>query len=399
MRLLTFLIFLFVFSTSPYANTQFLAITDIHYGDNNTSKAGEDTGKDLLQLSMNKVAALSQHTDFMLYLGDLPTHAASAKEKEHYEQTVFQALYQADRTKQPLFYVSGNNDSLRGNYQPFSGNGMSPLQFASGWNGACAHCEQLILDKSAMYTGGYYASYVIPNNRQIMLIALNTAPFATVPFLLRRYPNQEQDAAVQLRWLEKILQNHSAKQLIIAMHIPPGQSYLGRPLWHPRHTDAFITILSKALPRYQQISLIASHTHMDGFRKLAIGKKHAVYLYSVPSVSRVHYNHPALKTFTLNNQLQLQNITTYYTPLAQAWGEDSYDTQTYFAPLCHHQALVPCLNTLSPEALCQTLEQHGICGVKSPRVASFTQCCFTYLVERTTPLEVNTPVQKPRITQ
>ncbi len=163
-----------------FANPQFLVITDIHYGINDKSQDGQDTGLDLLTAAMTKLQSLSQQANFIVNLGDLPTHGfLDAATKGTYERQVFHDLKQADSAKKPMFYIFGNNDSLGGNYQSFTSNGLSPLNFAIGWEGACLYCHDLLIDGQHMNTEGYYSSYVIPHNKEVMLIALNTVVFTT----------------------------------------------------------------------------------------------------------------------------------------------------------------------------------------------------------------------------
>ena len=94
----------------------------------------------------------------------------------------------------PMFYITGNNDSLAGNYQPFELEGKSPLNFAQDWTGACVHCKGLIIDGTHMHHSGYYSSYVMPHNKDIILIALNSTQWVQTPMLAARYPNQDKDA-------------------------------------------------------------------------------------------------------------------------------------------------------------------------------------------------------------
>lgn len=159
---------IFCFFHSVYAAPSFLTISDIHYGSNNSSRDGEDTGPEFLKITMKAYEKLSQKVDFILCLGDLPTHSLfNISKKGEFEKTVFDELYKNDKDLKPIFYITGNNDSLLGNYQPFESHGVSPLNFARGWNGACAHCKGLIIDGSHMYQDGYYSSYVIPGNKKL----------------------------------------------------------------------------------------------------------------------------------------------------------------------------------------------------------------------------------------
>ncbi len=89
----------------------------------------------------------------------LSISCTSLKPKKKYFEFIFHQLYIADLAKKPLFYVPGNNDSLYGNYQPFSKNGTSILSFAPEWHGACLYCNNLLLNDAFMFERGYYSTY------------------------------------------------------------------------------------------------------------------------------------------------------------------------------------------------------------------------------------------------
>lgn len=354
-----------------YASLSFLTISDIHYGDENQSRDGEDTGPEFLKISMNKFKELSKQVNFILCLGDLPTHSLfNVSTKGAYEKKVFDELYANDVGLKPIFYITGNNDSLGGNYQPFTSKGISPLNFAVNWHGACAHCKELIIDDSHMYQDGYYSSYVIPGNKKIMLIALNANQWAITP-LLSRYPNQKKDALKQLFWLEQQLKNHHAEQLLIAMHEPVGYSYIGKPIWHKQYLQKFIEILQQNKHSYDEITLLNSHSHMDEFRKIHLDRSKNIYVFSTPSISRNHYNYPGMKVFSLNKKMGIENFTTYYTMHLDKWENQQYqalNTADAIFPHCRNKTLSQCLDQLSTQQVCTYIDQGLFYGVKSPVV-------------------------------
>jgi UDP-2,3-diacylglucosamine pyrophosphatase LpxH len=366
-----------------FADTHFLVISDIHYGSGNKIGEDTDTGDEFLQVALDKFKQLTKKVEFILVLGDLPTHSLFVRsKKEAYEQKVFHGLYEADTSLKPMFYITGNNDSLSGNYQPFESEGKSPLNFAKDWTGSCVHCEGLIINDKHMRKDGYYSSYVIPHNKDILLIALNSIQWTKTPFFATKYPNQRSDALKQLLWLEQQLKTHHAKQLLLAMHIPPGNNYKGTMLWHQEYVNKFIYLLEKYHASYDQISLLISHTHMDEIRKIDL-KDHAnIYAYSTPSISRNHHNNPGIKIFTLDKYLALKNYTTFYTTSLNKWGNEQYQalgaTAAIF-PNCTHKNLSQCLNGLSNDQVCNKIEQGLFYGVKSPRVFK-NVCTKTYRV-------------------
>lgn len=357
---------------SAFATSRFLTISDIHYGSDNTSNEGQDTGDVFLKITLNQLKQWSKKVDFILVLGDLPTHSLFVtSKKEEYEKTLFHGLYEADQGFKPMFYITGNNDSLFGNYQPFELEGKSPLNFATDWTGACAHCDGLMIDDSHMRSGGYYSSYVIPNNKDIILIALNTTQWVKMPIFSPQYPNQERDALMQFFWLEQQLKKHQAKQLLIAMHIPPGYSYAGNSFWQEPYLQRFISLLEKNTSSFNQVTLLTSHTHMDELRRIHLTEHANVYAYSTPAISCNHHNNPGMKIFTLDKQMTIKNFTTYYTSSLNKWGTEQYQalgSPEAIFPSCTNKNLSQCLDDLSDEQVCSYLEQGLFYGVKSPRV-------------------------------
>jgi UDP-2,3-diacylglucosamine pyrophosphatase LpxH len=371
--------------SSVCAAPQFLTLSDIHYGSAISPADGHNTGDEFLTVALNKMNELSKKADFILYLGDIPTHSASfwgAGNKAEYERIIFRRLFEADSELKPMFYITGNNDSLAGNYQPFEVNGKSPLNYATDWAGACVHCEGLIIDDTHMHHDGYYSSYVIPDNKDIMLIALNTVQWTKGPVLLPKYPHQERDALMQLFWLEQQLKKHKTKQLLIAMHVAPGNDYHGASLWHDVYLQKFIKILSQYHSSYEQITLLTSHSHMDEVRKIKLPDGVNVFAYSTPGISRKHHNNPGMKLFLLNDELRIKEFITYYTTAMEEWGNELYHaigTPDAIFPECQNITLAQCLNTLSVQQVCAYLDEGMFYGVKSPRVAA-EECNKVYVV-------------------
>lgn len=368
---------------SSYAAPSFLTISDIHYGSDNNSGADEDIGTEFLKITWDKLKQLSEQVNFILVLGDLPTHLFFVTPlKEEYERTVFHGLYEADQSLKPMFYITGNNDSLSGNYQPFELEGKSPLNFATDWTGACVHCDGLIIDNTYLRSDGYYSSYVMPDNKDIILIALNTVQWVKLPIISPQHPNQERDASKQLIWLEQQLKKHHSKQLLIAMHIPPGNAYTGNVFWQKEYLQKFITLLENNHHLYGQITLLTAHTHMDELRKINFEDRSSLYVYATPAISRIHRNNPGIKIFTLDKNLAMKNYTTYYTTSLSEWGNEQYQalgSPDAIFPNCVNKNLSQCLTNLSDDQVCNYLEQGLFYGVKSPRVHK-NVCNKTYRV-------------------
>jgi alkaline phosphatase D len=348
-------------------------MSDIHYGAHNKSEEGQDTGLEFLNITLKKMKRLESQVDFILNLGDMPTHLVPASKKKVYERTLFHRLYQANTAKKPMFYIPGNNDSLAGNYQPFSVDGVSPLTYAKEWDGSCVYCKDLMIDKTRMHRGGYYSSYVIPQNKELLLIALNSAPFVDIPFFASKYPNQEGDADAELTWLSRQLQAHPAKQVLIAMHVPPGLDYKGKMFWLPQYQERFIAILERHAASFGEITLLSGHAHMDEVRKISLEHGRVIYNYSTPGISRNHNNNPAMKIVSLDKHLAVKNFTTYYTSHLDRWEEEQYqaqDSAEAIFPQCSGRSLAQCLNRLSDEEVCMAWDVGSIYGVKNKRVSN-----------------------------
>jgi len=377
-----FLVFIFIHPAC--ADVKFLTITDIHYGPHNPPGNGHDTGKKLLGSALNKFSQLANEVDFIITLGDFPTHSfSSSNQKQQNITLIFQNLYQSNTTKKPMFYVTGNNDSLLGDYMPFSNNTKSLLSLAKDWDGSCIHCDGLMVDKTHMDEHGYYSTYVIPGNKDILLIALNSTQFAKTPFYIRQYPDQMHDAMIQLQWLAHQLKTQHAKQLLIAMHIPPGINYQGKKLWKDAYLEKFIELLKTYHHRYGQVTLLAAHEHMDNIRKIRLDKNMSIYSFSTPGISRLHLNNPGMKIFKLNSKFKLINFTTYYTTTDDHWREEQYQAvsnKNSLFPQCSKKSnLSDCLDSLSDELVCKVFQDGMFYGVKSPDVDN-SVCQLTYPV-------------------
>lgn len=382
-RLLSLIASVLICATA-IASKNFLAIADIHYGDKNSSMMGHDTGDTLWAQALITFKQLSPSVDFILMLGDLPTHGANDPiQKSKFEQRIFNDLYQADTAHKPMFYITGNNDSLAGNYQKFSKNGRSPLNNAHLWQGACAYCQDLIIDNSHMYRDGYYSSYVIPGNDQIILIAINANLFVHRGFFFSYDLTQKQDADTEIKWIANQLQQHHAKQLLVAMHEEMGVDYHNNPVWQADYANQLITLFNRYQHHFQQITLLAAHTHYDELRKLTLANGRAIYSYSTPAISQIHFNNPAMKIFSLNQAYRISDFTTYYTKNSSYWTGNSYSaikkTNTPVFSTCNQGDLAYCLDSLTKEQICAFLTSNFIYTVKNT-LKQITNCTDSYVI-------------------
>lgn len=355
-------VLLFINLSVQAAEIRFLTIADIHYGNPN------ETGAVLWQSTLKQYQKLAAESDFILFLGDMSAHAIrSARKKADIQSLIFHDLYRNNTLHKPLFFIAGNNDSLAGNYMPFSGY-SNPLLQAPEWSGgACAHCDNLTVDTTYMFQGGYYSSYVVPGRKDILLIVINATQFAEMPWWKAGYPHQNKDAEKQLKWLENQLKSHSANQLLIAMHEEPGKDYLGRPVWKPVFLKKFISLLDKYQKQYQEISLLAAHSHYDELRKIQL-KNTVVYSYSSPSISHDHHNYSAMKLFQLSENGRLKNFTTFYSKKNKTWSDGHYSAIPDIFPACHSEGLADCLSLLTAKEICRMEQDKHVFGAGNPAV-------------------------------
>lgn len=366
-----------------HAGPKILVVTDIHYGAQNIEEDGHDSSPAFLTITLKKMEQLSKQVDAIITLGDFPSHMVYLNfRKEEYLSTLFEGLYKSDVYLKPMFYIFGNNDSLGGNYQPFEVEGKTPLSFAKHWQGACLYCADLLIDKSPMAHKGYYSSYVQRNNKELVLIALNSAPFAKLPLFIWKYPRQKAEAQEEFIWLEQQLKQLKAKQLLIAMHVPPGSTYKGGAFWNEYSLKRFTDLLNKYSSRFEQITLLTGHTHMDEIRKIPLRSGNTnIYAFSTPGISRNHHNNPGMKIYSFNDAMALTNYTTYYTAKLHSWADDHYDAMgavNSIFPNCASSNLAQCLDSMTRKEVCERLEQGLFYGVKSGRVPA-NVCNTTYL--------------------
>ncbi len=375
------LLILVVFAPARAEALHFLSIADIHYGPDNRPGDGHDTGDESWGAALKKFRQLSAQAEFIMVLGDLPTHTNwFSNNKAANEEKIFHDLY-LNAVNTPIFYVPGNNDSLKGNYQPFSYEGHSPLDLAKDWQGACAYCDDLIVDGQFMSSGGYYAASPFKNNKdKALLVVLNSTQFTKIPLILPPYFNQNEDAQTQLDWLENLLQTFAGQQIYIAMHVEPGNDFHGNEIWHRDNLERFMAIIDN-LPASTELSIFSAHSHYDEIRRMQTPQGRSVMIYGTPSISRDHHNNSGMKLFSVDDALNISNFTTFYTDQLSTWDEQSYQgqggEQAIFS--CTQSILDTCLKSLSIQDACAAMSAGNMYGVKNPRFSELN-CSLMYLV-------------------
>src|SRR3990167_5400324 len=298
---------------------------------------------------------------FILILGDISGHARVIPDSAIKNESVVFSKLKAHFEHTPIFYIFGNNDSLKANYGPFydrtlSGRDKSPYDVAishSGWLDGFlstgAHCKP----KHSRYpclisedpVNGYYSAYL---HNKLRLIALNSVLFAEI-----RGPITKNAETDQLQWLSAQLEsakiNHES--VLIAMHIPPGNNaYDHSSFWFPREQANFLK--SVKIYRHTIIGLLAAHTHAEELKVIKASPHQIIGgLYITAALSTSHGNAPAIKTFYFskrNGQWLLSNYQTFN--FLQTNGKLTlnklYDYQRYYCN--HHETNVTaCLDQIS----------------------------------------------------
>lgn len=335
---------------------RFLVLTDMHV-DHSREKTtdGQDTGLALWRTALTKADELEkqQHINFILVLGDLPSHSLLLPNRlADLRLTLTGLNAHAQNNHLPLYIVPGNNDSLEGNYHSFSNQqGENPFSLDPNVQPIidCKHAKKnqaCMLDNSQAKLFGYYSAYPLGNEDSLELIVLNTVIFTRYDYVSNDNIPQAEAINTELDWLEKTLMDAKAhhKAVILAMHIPPGfDAYSDKPMWTMKE-DVFKRFMILLNQYHAQIHLILSaHTHMDEIRRIYDKNNHCFLLdVASPSISPVHHNQPSEKVFEINDHGDLINTVTY-----DLIHNTAYSLSSQF-PRCQAEAkITQCLCELS----------------------------------------------------
>lgn len=385
---INYLAFLFVLLLAPFAalaslepnKTNFLVITDIHLDNSNwfTMTINPSTANPLNDLDPATFETLLTEIDynikngsvarpqFILIQGDISGHSRFVTDSVVKNESVVFSKLKTHFRHTPIFYLFGNNDSLKANYGVFydpthPGHDKSPYDIAksqSGWldgflstGTRCAtkhrHYPCLITENTS---NGYYSAYL---GKELRLIALNSVLFST-----KRVAITENEAANQLQWLATQLKAAKVKHdsVLIAMHVPPGNNvYDHSNFWQPKEQSAFLKLIKTY--RHTIIGLLAGHTHAEELKVIKSSANKAspnqiiTGLYFTAALSTSHGNAPSIKTFYLsknNGQWLLSNYETFNFSEVGAKLKLSklYDYTSYYCE--HHERnLSECLKKIS----------------------------------------------------
>ena len=311
--------------SAAHAQKSFLVISDIHLDDAkdqaailpNARNAGIDTWA-TARLEINQLLE-TQSPRFILYLGDLPLHVpptAVATAMTNAGITLKDLRSIARQQHIPLLFVPGNNDSPDSDYGKFS-----PALFdydtagAKAWPVIGAH---VLKNSTGNYaTLGCYATYPLGRKAKLRVIVLNTVLYTWN----YQSPNHDAECAAQGAWLGRQLAETKAhhETALIVMHVPPGiDVYKHNTFWTTKVLVNGTTIQNNfldTLARYREniMGLLASHTHMDGFKRLYDKEgKFITLLISAPAVAPSAYNNTAVKLIGYNANRQFTGSTTLY---------------------------------------------------------------------------------------
>jgi hypothetical protein len=308
---------------SQPAKASFLVISDIHLDPLKTqttiNPATRNAGTDTWDTAQQEIAHLlnTDKPGFIICLGALPRHApidSITGSMAAAGKTLSDLRNIATTSNTPLFFVPGNNDSPNSDYGKFStALFQNDPEGASSWPAIGATMISTTFYKQL----GCYSAYPLGRKARLRVIVLNTVLYTW------KYQSQNHDAECeeQLIWLGQQLRQTKAnhEMALIAMHVPPGQdTYKHASFWTTRLPVNNTTIQNSFLDtidRYKAniIGLLASHTHMDGFKRLYNKDKHfTALLISDPGIAPSDNNNSSLKLIRYDSQYRLMASDTYF---------------------------------------------------------------------------------------
>lgn len=306
---------------------------------------------------------------FIILLGDIQGHIRLLNKTEKNEAMVFKELH-LTFPNTPIFYVFGNNDSIKQNYGLFStSNSPYNLAMKNGFwkNGFLSSGEFCNKNNKSLpknisrfpcianenIKNGYYSALINP---QLKLISLNS-----ILFSMQRATNTDKHALDELRWLHKELAQAKInnQKILLAMHIPPGLSiYNNASFWKTKNADLFLEIVSE----YHEIiiSILSSHTHKDEMKIIKNQNGDIISgIFSTPALSTAFGNSPGCKIFQLSkntNGWYLHDYQTYQflKIKSQIFMHNLYDFQKYYCKNNSNDMLF-CLKKVTTEKIAKYL--------------------------------------------
>jgi sphingomyelin phosphodiesterase acid-like 3 len=338
--------------------SKFMALSDIHFTTNVTvppqyfCRHSCETESHLWNVAQKKAKVLvaKEKPEFIVYLGDLPSHYGSPDAHRKEFAVALDGLANiVEGTNTPMLYLPGNNDSVGGDYctftaiNPATGKLITPLDFASdasAWPALNGNAN--IIDHNKVF--GYYSVRPLGPGTSLRVIALNTTMFTKnySRFGCADDTTQQIRVSTQLEWLNKQLDDaHTANEkVIIAMHVPAGIDgfSLARDgdysyMWHKDlnyQSDAGRTMpgaIPNADGQWVQkvfldlvdghsdsiVSILSAHTHLNGVRRVnSCSSTMTALNLSIPAITTDHGSNSAMKVISYNNQFEPTEVETYY---------------------------------------------------------------------------------------
>lgn len=290
---------------------------------------GQDTNFKLLQSSLAAAhqAALTEHVQFVLVLGDFLAHSFH-EQYRRYARDKSVAAYQ-NFTRKTLAFLAlmlartfpemdvysavGNNDSYRGNYY-YSHSDHFFADVAQLWAPLIKTPENRAAFLSDFSTSGCYAVDV-PGRAGYRLIVLNSVLFSN------NARGKQVDAAAEqaLTWLAQQLsmaKSHHQK-VFIAMHIPMGTDVFAAfrirlfrlmELWKQPYTARFQSLLQEYATHIEGV--FSGHLHSDWFQTDSYGQND-IPMTGTIAISPVYGNNPGFKIYSYDSRFQLKEFAAY----------------------------------------------------------------------------------------
>ncbi len=290
---------------------------------------GQDTNFKLLQSSLAaaRQAALTEHVQFVLVLGDFLAHSFHEQYKR-YTRDKSVAAYQSFTRKtlaflalmlartfpeMDVYSAIGNNDSYRGNYY-YSHSDHFFADVGQLWAPLIktpANRAALLNNFSA---SGCYAVDV-PGRSSYRLIVLNSVLFSNNA----RGKHVDEAAQKALAWLTNQLSmaktNH--QKVFIAMHIPMGTDVFAAfrirlfrlmELWKQPYTARFQALLQEYAMNIEGV--FSGHLHSDWFQTESYGQND-IPMTGTIAISPVYGNNPGFKIYSFDPRFQLKEFAAY----------------------------------------------------------------------------------------
>ncbi|WP_299931724.1 metallophosphoesterase [uncultured Pelagimonas sp.] len=349
-------------TSTSLAETQFLALSDVHYGVRALSGKwghGHETSLTLWQNAQTKAKDLitREQPAFTIYLGDMPAHGELEPTRKQEFTTVLGGLANIAGASQRLYFLPGNNDTNAGDYCQFTDQSdQTPFASASSGTWPALNAQDTLIDQSAVSIG-YYSAYPLgPTDTSLRLITLNTVMFNArygrgfhwnpcQPYMTDT--DIQKAAEAQITWLDNQLSDAKAnsERVLIAMHVPPGlDGFGGSPMWDPdlkiigpagqtlSVENRFTTLMAEFFA--QITGVLTAHTHLDDMRRMwTCSGDVAGLAIGIPGITTDHGNNPAMKLFTMNAAHDMTEATTFYASevTGHNWADaNRYDfTETY----------------------------------------------------------------------